>query len=45
MSFPVGLLQAPGFLDAVQAKGERLRKGLRNSLAGNSHVVDVSRSA
>ncbi len=36
--------QAPGFLDSVVAKGERLRGELRKALEGNAHVVEVGLS-
>jgi len=35
------ILQEPGFLDSVVAKGERLRKALSSALEGNQHVVEV----
>jgi acetylornithine/succinyldiaminopimelate/putrescine aminotransferase len=31
----------PAFLAAVEAKGERLRAGLRAATAGNAHVKEV----
>lgn len=35
------IISQPTFLQAVAAKGERLRAGLRQALEGNSHVQDV----
>ena len=37
----VDVIAEPAFLQAVTAKGERLRQGLREALAGNRHVREV----
>ena len=37
----VDVIAEPAFLQAVTAKGERLRQGLRDALAGNRHVREV----
>ncbi|PNW82271.1 hypothetical protein CHLRE_06g278163v5 [Chlamydomonas reinhardtii] len=35
------IINSPAFLAAVEAKGERLRAGLRRTMAGNPHVQEV----
>lgn len=35
------IIQEPGFLESVTAKGERLRSKLSKALSGNPHVKDV----
>jgi len=35
------IIAEPGFLEGVAARGERLRAGLREALAGNAHVKEV----
>ena len=35
------VISDPAFLEGVEARGERLREGLRSALAGNPHVKEV----
>jgi acetylornithine aminotransferase len=37
----VDVISDPAFLASVEAKGERLRAGLRAATAGNPHVLEV----
>ena len=37
----VDIISDPAFLGAIDAKGERLRAGLRAATAGNPHVKEV----